>query len=138
MSECISNELRRRKIPISVHVLCPGFVNTQILDSMSLCPTEKVDSTPPERVEQTKNYDQWFERQQRAGLDPEEVAEQALAGIQAGEFYIVAPRSMKKLAEFRLRSIMEDLPPNDEEFVKEHAEEFGFEPPPPRPDEVLD
>ena len=138
LSECLFNEFRRQNLPISVHVLCPGFVDTNILESTD----KQTDSDSAHQsqplTDQAEAYQQWFVRQHRQGMAPEEVARLALEGIRNDKFYILTHSPLKRLVEYRMQAIIDELIPTDEFFIAEHAQELGFETPPPRPDQVGD
>ncbi len=139
LSECLSNEFRRQKVPISVHVLCPSFVATNILKSTSELPSSAGDTNRKPVSEQTETYNEWFARQHNRGMSPQDAAELTLDAIRAGRFYILTHPAMKRLVEHRMQAILNDREPSDDEFLKQHALDLGFESaPPPRPDEVME
>jgi NAD(P)-dependent dehydrogenase (short-subunit alcohol dehydrogenase family) len=137
LSESIYNEFDRRKIPISVHVLCPSFVATNILaSSHNGSSTDSRPGEPPPSL-QAEKYFRWFQKQHRDGMPPEEVATMTLDAIRSGEFYIVTHPKMKALVECRMKAILEGATPSDTEYLRENATNLGMTPPPPYPDEVL-
>jgi NAD(P)-dependent dehydrogenase (short-subunit alcohol dehydrogenase family) len=136
LSESIYNEFSRRKIPISVHVLCPSFVATKILDSSRNSPSEKSRLGEAPLSAQADEYYRWFEQQHREGMPPKEVATMTLDAIRKGDFYIITHPRMKALVECRMKAILEGTPPTFES-VRDKAASLGITPPPPYPDELL-
>ena len=138
LSECIHNEFQRQRIPISVHVLCPSFVATNILSSTSE-QAQAASGAPEEPLtEQAKTYYEWFDRQHRQGMPASQAAQITLDAIRSGQFYVLTHPKMNCLVEYRARAILNEVVPTDEQYCADRAEEFGIEPPPPRPDQVLD
>ena len=87
LSESLHLELLDRKSKVKVSVLCPGTVNTDILDSSQRNRPAAIpmpESTPEEALLK-QAYKIYLER----GLDPAEVARQVLAAIGAECFYII-------------------------------------------------
>ena len=138
LSECIYNEFRRQRIPISVHVLCPSFVATNILQSSGEAADVFGGSSGAPLTKQAKDFYEWFDRQHRQGLAPTVAAQLVLKAIRDGTFYVLTHPQMNKLVEYRMRAILGEIDPSDDEFTRQHAEEFGIESPPPRPDEILE
>ena len=136
LSESLYNDFKRRRIPISVHVLCPSFVNTEILESGRTRPKELTASACVPDTEQAQAYIDWFQRMHRQGKHPDEVAQILLQAIRDGTFYVVTHPEMNKLVEHRLRAIVEGGEPTGIEAVRETAVEAGIEPPPKYFDEL--
>lgn len=138
LSECIYNEFRRQRIPISVHVMCPSFVATNILQSSREGAETFRNSPGVPLTKQAKDFYEWFDRQHRRGMLPAEAAQLVVDAIRDGTFYVLTHPQMNRLVEYRMRAILGETEPSDDEFTRQHAEEFGIEPPPPRPDEIID
>ena len=136
LSESIYNEFKRRKIPISVHVLCPSFVATNILNSFGKGPSDEshVEEDPPSP--QALEFYKWFEQQHRDGMPPEEVATMTLNAVRNRDFYIITHPPMKALVECRMKAILDGAPPSDTEYAVENSASLGITPPPPYPDQV--
>ena len=137
LSESIYNEFSRRKLPISVHVLCPSFVATNILNSSRKTSSDASGNDEPPPSPQAEAYYRWFEQQHREGMQPEEVATMTLDAIRNKQFYIITHPQMKPLVERRMKAILDGTSPSDTEFMREFAISLGMTPPPPYPDEVL-
>jgi NAD(P)-dependent dehydrogenase (short-subunit alcohol dehydrogenase family) len=84
----MSESLRLALAPfnIGISVLCPGLVKTNIGDSFKLRPTPRVQAAPAELAHPTA---QITPPPAGSGMDPAEVAAQALKGIMRNDFYIL-------------------------------------------------
>ena len=88
LSESMHLELKMRGSKVGVSVLCPGNINTDILNSSQRNRPDSV-ALPPELTEQEalffRAYEIWLER----GLDPKEVGRQVLEAIRDERFYVI-------------------------------------------------
>lgn len=89
LSEALADELAQKGANIQVHVLCPGWVRTGILDSDRNRPdtlqNPKVEAPPRQ---ETISGSQNARAEMEAGMSPTEVAEYVYNAIQNGTFYI--------------------------------------------------
>jgi NAD(P)-dependent dehydrogenase (short-subunit alcohol dehydrogenase family) len=103
LSETLVQELRTIGAPIGVSVLCPGFVQTGIADSMRNRPAALADGAarirPPE-------FEQQIRQAIAAGLPPADVAELVVGAIREDRFYILPH---PELTHVRVRARMEDI-----------------------------
>jgi NAD(P)-dependent dehydrogenase (short-subunit alcohol dehydrogenase family) len=67
---------------VGVSVLCPGLVNTGIWNG---------GRARPERFGGARNLPEETGEPWKAGLDPADVASQAIAGVDEGRFFLIAP-----------------------------------------------
>ena len=107
LTEGIYKEFKGMGAKLSASVLCPGLINTAILDSERNRPSEfgpPTDKTAlrPEVREWSSN----FEAALKAGYEPEEVARQVFEAVRDDHFYIF-PAQPSALESVRLR--MEDI-----------------------------
>ena len=89
LSETLADELAQEGANIQVHVLCPGWVRTGILDSARNRPDTLRNSeteTPPRQ--ETIGGSRNVRAEMEAGMSPAEVAEHVYNAIQNGTFYI--------------------------------------------------
>ena len=87
--ETLADELAQKGANIQVHVLCPGWVRTGILDSVRNRPDALQNPAETERPQEiiiggSRNT----RAEMAAGLSPAEVAEHVYNAIQNGTFYI--------------------------------------------------
>jgi NAD(P)-dependent dehydrogenase (short-subunit alcohol dehydrogenase family) len=112
LSESLHNELAFRGAKIKVSVLCPGWVNTNILNADRNRPTnlsEMAPSTlPPEQASMLREL---IGKLLVEGLDPTRVAQQVLDCIRDERFYILTHPEMKSMIEHRMNNILAEEDP---------------------------
>ncbi|MFL6622665.1 MAG: SDR family NAD(P)-dependent oxidoreductase [Sulfurifustis sp.] len=105
-SESVYLELVAGGFKPRVSVLCPGFVDTDIVNSRRNRPAELPDAGPwPGGSE----FDAWrreYLARHRSGLSPRVVAAQALRAIQDEQFYVVTHPEWLKYVEHRAKQII--------------------------------
>jgi len=104
LSESLYMELQNRGTKVKVSVLCPGPVNTDIMNSSERNLPETV-SPPPELTEQESLIRKAFEIWLEQGFDPEEVGRQVVDAIRAERFYIIT-HDFDSRIEQRMRDII--------------------------------
>lgn len=106
LSETLADELTQKGANVQVHVLCPGWVRTGILESARNRP-----DTLQNPVEKSRDIVIGGSRNTRAemeaGLSPAEVAEQVYNAIQDGTFYIHTHPEHKAWVRERMARILE-------------------------------
>jgi NAD(P)-dependent dehydrogenase (short-subunit alcohol dehydrogenase family) len=116
LSEQLQHDLRLRGAPIGVSVLCPGFVNTGIMDAERNRPGH-LRNTPDESRPSARaaEMEAAFRERVRQGLSPARVAEQVFAAIDEERFLIHTHPELVPFYRTRLDSLAEgrlpDLPP---------------------------
>ncbi len=108
ISEVLARDLQAIGSKVGVSVLCPSYVRTNIVDSEKHRPAHLENpAAPPGPVQQ-----QMEERMRSvvsAGKSPEEVADQVLAAIRAGRFYVLPQRNLAaKMVRERIAEIFQD------------------------------
>ena len=100
LSESLRESLRGSCIGISV--LCPGYVNTRILNSARNRPAhlKDADRPPPRHL-------RLLQAALRRGMSPDEVAERALEGLRRGRFYLFTHPEMMGGVEENLRDLLQ-------------------------------
>lgn len=112
LSEQQYHALTLRGSKVGVSVLCPGFVNTKILDAERNRPAVYRNEQPaapltPEQ-EQIRAY---FQEMVASGLSPAEVADMVFKAIRANQFYIITHEDMKPLVKLRMEGILAETNP---------------------------
>ena len=108
LSEALADELAQKGANIQVHVLCPGWVRTGILESdrnrpdAFQNPTERTRSQEP-IIGGSRNT----RAEMEAGLSPAEVADHVYNAIQNGTFYIHTHPEHKAWIRERMVRILE-------------------------------
>lgn len=102
LSETLAAELAQKGAKIQVHVLCPGWVRTGILDSERNRPQTLLQSPNTPQI----GSSQKARAEMEAGLAPAEVAEHVYHAIQNGDFYIFTHPEMKAQVRERMERIL--------------------------------
>jgi NAD(P)-dependent dehydrogenase (short-subunit alcohol dehydrogenase family) len=124
LSEGLLMELQRQAAKVGVSVLCPGFVDTNIMNSGRNRPSELGNSAPRAQSWFADTYREWFAEQLKSGLSPRAVGEQVLSSIREERFYILTHPSWNSLIEERVKRIVlgenpqRVRPPGFEELIK--------------------
>ncbi len=106
LSESLEQSLQGTCIGVSV--LCPGYVNTRILNSARNRPLHLQDGErPPPR------HLRLLQAALRRGMAPEEVAERALEELGRGRFYLFTHPEMLGGVEENLRDLLEQRNPRN-------------------------
>ena len=108
LSETLADELAQKDANIQVHVLCPGWVRTGILESDRNRPDTLQSPTEGTRPDEpiiggSRNT----RAEMEAGLSPAEVAEHVYNAIQNGTFYIHTHPEHKAWVRERMTRILE-------------------------------
>jgi len=104
LSEGLRAELAQRGIGVSV--LCPGFVRTQIMDSLRNLP-ERFDRASDDRLAAMRSSDMFKYVQERVshGIDPSYVGELVREGIENDWPYIFTDVEFEPMIEARFAAI---------------------------------
>jgi NAD(P)-dependent dehydrogenase (short-subunit alcohol dehydrogenase family) len=123
LTESLADELRRAGAPIAVAALCPGGVNTGILDPAR-----------PRPPADTDDANEMMERVMRDGLafamEPAEVAGYVVEAVRDGRFYIFSHPEVKAMVRARMEAAAgEQTPVYNDGFLHglEHARDDGAE-----------
>ncbi len=115
LSETLHHELKAHGAPIGVSVLCPGMVQTRILEAERNRPGI-LGNDPAIEAHRERAYAA-FEESMRAamkrGLTPADVAATVFEGVRAGSFYLLTHDWIRQVVRTRLMDITLDRPPTD-------------------------
>jgi NAD(P)-dependent dehydrogenase (short-subunit alcohol dehydrogenase family) len=109
LSESLHLELLNRNARVKVSVLCPGPVNTDIMNSSQRLLPDSVPP-PPEPSPEQDLFRRVYEIYLKRGMDPKEVARQVLDAIQNERFYVIT-HDFNKYIEPRLKNILASKTP---------------------------
>jgi NAD(P)-dependent dehydrogenase (short-subunit alcohol dehydrogenase family) len=112
LSEGVYLELKQGGYRPSISVLCPGFVNTNILSCARNRPPELADTAEPMTGPVVDVFRQWFVEQLKQGLSPRQVGDQVLAAIRDDRFYILTHPDWNPAIERRMQDILNGRNPN--------------------------
>ncbi|MBT8766117.1 SDR family NAD(P)-dependent oxidoreductase [Pseudomonas boanensis] len=99
LSETLHYELAMLQAPVSVSVLCPGPVASDIMASNRAA------------GEAARQLDSLLDSTIRQGMAPRELAQLVFAGVAEGRFWLLPHKSFKPALEQRLASILEETNP---------------------------
>lgn len=112
LSEQLLHDLEIRGANIKVSVLCPGAVNTNIMDAERNRPAEyqnnqsvTVGNPEPDPMEET------FRQMIASGMSPSALAEIVFEALNEDRFYIIPHSEMKPMIQLRMDGIMEERKP---------------------------
>jgi NAD(P)-dependent dehydrogenase (short-subunit alcohol dehydrogenase family) len=95
LSDVLRRELADQRIGVSI--LCPGVVRTDIWNA---------GRSRQERFGGPQQSPAQFARLFDTGMDPDDVGRLVATGIQAGDFFILSHRDVRKVAEARSRDVL--------------------------------
>lgn len=105
LSESLHHELQMLGSNVKISVLCPGPVNTDILDSSERNFPPDIPAPPQLSEEGTvlkEAFKIWFER----GLDPKEVGRQVIDAMKEERLYIITTNDFDTNIEERIKNIL--------------------------------
>lgn len=112
LSECLYHQLTEMDGKVGVSVLCPGVINTRIMDSeRSRPPALRND---PSRVRLSPDTEaNWRTLQQavKVGMSPRQVADCAFEAIREERFYALTHPGLKAQVQVRMEDILQDRNP---------------------------
>jgi len=113
LSESIYNELAALGAKLKVSVLCPGWVNTGLIDSDRNRPPGLGDVATPEiPPELAEAMQEMMRKILEGGLEPKQVAELVLDSIREERFYVLPHPEWNHMIEHRMTNILEQREPS--------------------------
>jgi NAD(P)-dependent dehydrogenase (short-subunit alcohol dehydrogenase family) len=106
LSESVNLELTRGGLKPKISVLCPGWVDTNILDSQRNRPAELANDAPAPVTPVGEVVRDWLGEQLKSGLSPRAVGEQVLAAIRDERFYILTHPAEMPAVEQRMQDLV--------------------------------
>ena len=112
LSETLYHELALRGAKIKTSVLCPGFVNTRIMDAARNRPA-RLQNDPAEvkMGPESVALIQFMLQAVEAGMSPEQVADIAFQAIRDETFYILTHPETKEAIRVRMEDILQERNP---------------------------
>jgi NAD(P)-dependent dehydrogenase (short-subunit alcohol dehydrogenase family) len=110
ISETLQKEMEIAALPIGVSVLCPGVVETRVMESERGRPDHRGVEERTELAESVRLMirDSFSGP---TGQKPEQVATRVLDAVRAGEFWILTHGSEREIVEERVTGILAAFPP---------------------------
>jgi NAD(P)-dependent dehydrogenase (short-subunit alcohol dehydrogenase family) len=109
LSETLHHELAERGAKVRVSVLCPGIVNTRIMESARNRPGHLPPTAPLGRASGAR----WeaLRRLVPAGMPPVQVADAVFAALREDRFYILTHPEGKEAVRTRMEDILQERRP---------------------------
>lgn len=114
LTEGLYRDLREMGARLSASVVCPGLINTRILDAERNRPTDLGARTDVSSLrDEVQQFTAGFEAALQAGYPPTVVADHVLDGIREDRFYILpAQPEVLDRVDARMRGILERRNPD--------------------------
>jgi NAD(P)-dependent dehydrogenase (short-subunit alcohol dehydrogenase family) len=112
LSETLYYELALRGASLKVSVLCPGFVNTNVLDAQRNRPA-RLQNAPDgkESPPQAEVVRQRIQQAVREGMPPQQVANIVFGAIREERFYILTHPTWKSAIQIRMEDMLQERNP---------------------------
>ena len=108
LSETLYHELMQRHANVKVSVLCPGFVDTNLMDTSA----RTRPTTRPKNPEEVANED-GLRQAARTGTSPDRVAECVFTALKEDKFYILPHPEWKEQIGLRMEDILYERNPTN-------------------------
>jgi len=109
LSETLHHDLAERGAKVKVSVLCPGIVNTRLLDSDRNRPSHlSTEASGPTSGKRWEN----IRRLMQTGTPPAQVADAVFAAVAKDQFYILTHPEGKEAVRTRMEDILQERNPN--------------------------
>ena len=109
LSEALAQELEQDGAPVRVSVLCPGGVNTQVLDAARNRPPDLARERGATGAAAALRAR--YERDLPRAMAPEDVAETVIDGVRNDRFYLFSHANVARLAGLRAEAVANDTYP---------------------------
>jgi NAD(P)-dependent dehydrogenase (short-subunit alcohol dehydrogenase family) len=109
ISETLHHELAERAAKVKVSVLCPGFVNTRIMESERNRPGRDPATDPPGPAFGARS--EALRELVRAGIPAAQVADAVFEGLRNNQFYILTHPELKEHVRTRMEDILQERTP---------------------------
>jgi NAD(P)-dependent dehydrogenase (short-subunit alcohol dehydrogenase family) len=106
LSEGVYSELRRARLKPKISVLCPGHVDTHIVESQRNRPAELQNDSTVVASPAVAVFREWFAEQVKQGLNPRTVGDAVLAAIRDERFYILTHPEWMPFIEQRMKDVL--------------------------------
>jgi len=112
LSEALHHELALSGAKVKVSVLCPGWVDTRLMDSDRNRPSDVLNDPTQEISNPAKEaFEQTVRELLVTGLAPEQVADDVLDAIRDEKFYVLTHPEWKDRVRTRMEDILEERNP---------------------------
>lgn len=112
ISEQLHHDLCIRGANIKVSVLCPGFVNTNIMDAERNRPAAYLDQPNGQKMPDADEMEDAFLQMIRNGMPPTELAAHVFQAIVDEKFYVFTHPELNVLIKVRMEDILSGRNPS--------------------------
>jgi NAD(P)-dependent dehydrogenase (short-subunit alcohol dehydrogenase family) len=115
LSETLHHELSQRQAKVKVSVLCPGLINTRIMDASRNRPVG-LQNDPEQETERRAKYaeeEQGMRQATLKAIPPDQVAECVFEAIKDERFYIFTHSWVKDSVQVRMENILQERNPTN-------------------------
>ncbi|MBA7623884.1 1-deoxy-11-beta-hydroxypentalenate dehydrogenase [subsurface metagenome] len=115
LSETLYHELAQSGAKINVSVLCPAYVNTQIMDAERNRPAELQNDPAVEKKVNPEGQavHQAMREAVQAAMSPQQVADRVFNAIREEKFYIFTDPEWKPVMQMRMEDILQERNPTN-------------------------
>jgi len=107
LSETLYDELALRGAKIKVSVLCPGFINTRIIEAARNRPAELQNDPSEEKLDPAgMAMLEAIQQAVQAGMPPQQAADKVFQAIRDEKFYILTHPELKGSIQTRMEDIL--------------------------------
>jgi NAD(P)-dependent dehydrogenase (short-subunit alcohol dehydrogenase family) len=110
LSETTHLALHEQQVKVKVSVLCPGFVNTRLIDAGRNQPIQPQDE-PVEAESRKQDRVDTMRRVLQVGMPPAQVADHVVTAIREERFYILPHPEFKPEIQRRMEDILQERNP---------------------------
>jgi NAD(P)-dependent dehydrogenase (short-subunit alcohol dehydrogenase family) len=128
LTESLYYELQIIGANVKVSVLCPGPVNTDIMDSSERNRPADIPA-PPELTEEEAVFREAYKTWVKRGLDPKEVGRQVIEAIKEERLYVITTNDFDSNIEQRMKNILDRenlVPPQPPKDFMEILQEMNI------------
>ncbi len=112
LSETLYHELAQRGANVKVSVLCPGFVDTNLMDTSARNRPATVSGDVAQNAEGAARVES-LRQAGRAGMSPDQIADCVFTAINENRFYILPHPEWKERVRLRMEDILNERNPTN-------------------------
>lgn len=106
LQETLQRELEADRSPIRASVLCPGAIDTQIVDSARNRPSESAKAHS--ETKQESGFQSAARNMLKKGMDPADVADMVISAIREQRFWILTHSDWKDVLRGRVEALVSE------------------------------
>ena len=110
LTETVHAQLAEREARVGISALCPGIIATRLFQGSRNRPEELRNEREPAGAEQGRELRRAMHERLQAGMPPSEVASILVAGIRAGQLYILTDHDWDDRITSRTEAILSSVP----------------------------